>query len=96
MIVREIEENEKDLYNKKVNHIIQSWEWGEFRRKTGLELVRFGHFEGDVLTEGYQITFHRVPVLPQKIGYLPKGPMPNSKMINALKEEAKSEARIIT
>src|SRR3989344_1001672 len=91
MIVREIEENEKDLYNKKVNHIIQSWELGEFRRKTGLELVRFGHFEGDALTEGYQITFHRVPVFPQKIGYLPKGPMPNAKMINALKEEAKSK-----
>ncbi|OGD83727.1 hypothetical protein A3A54_02000 [Candidatus Curtissbacteria bacterium RIFCSPLOWO2_01_FULL_39_62] len=91
MIVREVEENEKNLYNKKVNHLVQSWEWGEFRRKTGLDVVRLGHFEGDHLEEGYQLTFHKVPLFPKKIGYFPKGPMPNTRMIAALKEEAKSK-----
>ncbi|OGD85328.1 hypothetical protein A2164_04495 [Candidatus Curtissbacteria bacterium RBG_13_35_7] len=88
MIIREVEENEKDLYNKNVNHVIQSWEWGEFRRKTGLNLVRLGHYEGDKLLSAYQLTFHKVPVFPQTIGYMPKGPMPDEKMVETLREIA--------
>lgn len=84
MIVREIEENEKDHYNKTVSHVVQSWEWGEFRRKTGLNLVRMGHFEGRKLISAYQLTFHTVPIFSQTIGYLPKGPLPNAKMVEAL------------
>ena len=91
MIVREVEENEKNLYNKTVNHIVQSWEWGEFRRKTGLDLVRMGHFEGQKLISAYQLTFHSLPFFPQTIGYFPKGPMPDKKMIETLKEVAKAK-----
>ena len=84
MIVREVEEGEKDLYNKIVNHVVQSWEWGEFRKKTGLDLVRLGHFEGKKLVSAYQLTFHMVPVFAKTIGYLPKGPMPDAKMVEAI------------
>lgn len=91
IIVREVEENEKDIYNKAVSHVVQSWEWGEFRRKTGLDLVRMGHFEGQKLLLAYQLTFHSVPLFPQTIGYFPKGPMPDGKMIETLKEVGKSK-----
>lgn len=84
MIVREIKENEKAAYNKLAGHIIQSWEWGEFRKKSGLELVRLGHYEGSRLTKAYQLTFHPVPFFKQTIGYFPKGPMPDATMIKAL------------
>ena len=84
MIVREVDEGEKDLYNKIVNHVVQSWEWGEFRKKTGLDLVRLGHFEGKKLVSAYQLTFHQVPVFAKTIGYLPKGPMPDAKMVEAI------------
>lgn len=83
-IVREVEENEKTEYNGLVSHIVQSWEWGEFRKSTGLDLIRLGHFDGNKLVCAYQLTFHPVPIFTQTIGYLPKGPMPDKKMVEAL------------
>ena len=91
MIVREIKENEKSLYNKSVNHIIQSWEWGEFRKKAGLDLVRLGHFDGQKLVTAYQLTFHPVPFFKQTIGYFPKGPMPNKLMVDSLSSIGKKK-----
>ena len=84
MIVREVEENEKDAYNSVVSHVVQSWEWGEFRKKVGLDLVRLGHFDGKKLLTAYQLTLHPVPIFNQTIGYFPKGPMPDTKMIEGL------------
>lgn len=88
MIVREIKDTEKDAYNKVAGHVIQSWEWGEFRKKAGLDLMRLGHFEGAKLTKAYQLTFHPIPFFNSTIGYLPKGPLPDIKMVKALKETA--------
>lgn len=84
MIIREVTDAEKSSYNKLVDHVIQSWEWGEFRKSTGLDLVRLGHFEGNKMVKAYQLTFHKVPMFSQNIGYLPKGPMPDNDMIRAL------------
>lgn len=84
MIVREVVEKEKAAYNSLVGHIIQSWEWGEFRKKTGLELVRLGHFQGSKMVSAYQLTFHLVPIFNKNVGYLPKGPLPDEAMIKAL------------
>ena len=87
MIIREVLDREKTVYNKFVSHIVQSWEWGEFRKKIGLDLVRIGHFEENKLVLAYQMTFHSVPLIKQSVGYLPKGPMPDQKMIDALSDE---------
>ena len=86
MIIREVMDREKTVYNKVISHIVQSWEWGEFRKKTGLDVERIGHFEGSNLLQAYQLTFHSVPFVKQSIGYLPKGPMPDEKMIEALED----------
>lgn len=91
MIVREVLDKEKGEYNKHVGHVIQSWEWGEFRKSTGLDLVRLGHFEEDKMVKAYQLTFHQVPLLKQTVGYLPKGPMPDQDMIKALTDYSKSK-----
>lgn len=85
MIVREIKDSEKNLYNRAVSHVIQSWEWGQFRKKMGLDLIRLGHFQGNKLALAYQLTFHPVPLVKQTIGYLPKGPMPDKTMVDALR-----------
>lgn len=84
MKAREVKESEKNAYNEKVSHIIQSWEWGEFRKKTGVEVVRLGHFDGKRLVDAYQLTFHKVPFFKNKIGYFPKGPIPNRLMVDGL------------
>lgn len=84
MNVREIESSEKADYNKHVSHIIQSWEWGNFRKKTGVDVVRLGHFEGKKLALAYQLTFHKVPFLKSTVGYFPKGLMPTKLMVDSL------------
>lgn len=66
---------EKNSWNSKVKHPLQSWEWGEFRKKTGIKVIREDHL---------QITIHPIPLTPYTIGYLPKGPLPNSKQLETL------------
>lgn len=84
MIVREVLDKEKNQYNKLATHVIQSWEWGEFRKKMGTDVVRLGHFDGEKMTSAYTVTFHPVPHTNKTIGYFPKGPMPDKAMIKAL------------
>ena len=86
MDLRPITDQKKAHYDKLVTHIIQSWEWREFRKKAGLDLVRLGHFEGTKMVKAYQLTFHKVPVFSQNVGYFPKGPMPDDVMIKALSD----------
>ncbi len=83
---RVLTDKDRNKYDKLVSHIIQSWEWGEFRGKTGVDVVRVGHFDGAKLTKAYQLTFHKVPKLKKTIGYFPKGPMPDKEMVEALKK----------
>lgn len=63
-------------------HPLQSFEWGEFRKKTGVNVVRGKNF---------QLTVHKIPYTPFAIGYLPKGPMPTRRMIEELIEIGKRE-----
>lgn len=85
MTVREVSPKDKSSYDNLVTHVIQSWEWGEFRKKMGIDVVRLGEFEGKKLTSAYQLTFHPVPFFKNiTIGYFPKGPMPTKTMVNSL------------
>jgi lipid II:glycine glycyltransferase (peptidoglycan interpeptide bridge formation enzyme) len=72
---------DKENFNKISTHPLQTWEWGEFRKKWGNEVVRFPFG---------QITVHKLPLLPFKIGVFVKGPKPDEKQINTLKEYAKT------
>lgn len=86
MLIREVLESEKDSYNRVVNHPLQSWEWGEFRQKTGLKVIRLGLFEETKIISGYQLTLHPLPHTKYTVGYLPKGPLPNTSMLESLKK----------
>lgn len=86
MLIREVRPEEKELYNKVVRHPLQTWEWGEFRKTTGVHVDRIGFFENGVLQRGLQVTFHPIPLFGQNVGYFPKGDMPDDEQIAALKE----------
>lgn len=86
MIVREVRFDEKNVYNSKVLHPIQSWQWGNFKEKTGVEIERVGVFDGKKLRSAYQLTFHSIPKLDYRVGYFPKGPMPDKQMLIALQK----------
>lgn len=91
MDLRIIQELDREKYNQAVTHIMQSWEWGQFRQKMGLEVIRYGLFENNSLKVAFQITFHQVPFLNKSVGYLPKGPFPNLELAKALKQITKDK-----
>lgn len=82
--IRLVTETEKEAWNKVVNHPLQSWQWGDFRKEMGVDVVRLGLYERNKLLQGYQLTFHKLPFTSFSIGYFPKGPAPTSEMLHAL------------
>ncbi|MCB9813683.1 MAG: peptidoglycan bridge formation glycyltransferase FemA/FemB family protein [Pseudomonadales bacterium] len=94
MFIRSIRTEEKDDYNKAVGHPLQSWEWGEFKKKTGLIVERIGVFEKSAISKAIQVTFHPVPFLNKNIGYFPKGYMPDATQLASLKDLAQKNNAI--
>ena len=84
MFSRELTEIDRYAYDEIVDHPLQSWEWGQFRRKLGTRVVRVGLFSVSRLKSACQLTLHRLPFTPYQIGYLPKGPLPDPDMLTAL------------
>lgn len=86
MIIREVRIEERNDYNRVVSHPLQSWEWGEFREKTGVEVVRLGQFDGSKIVNGFQITLHPIPKIPFTVGYMPKSIIPTREVFSALRD----------
>lgn len=80
---------DQDVFNQKATHPLQSWEWGEARKKMGIEVLRIGECDGDNVINVYQITFHRIPYTHFKIGYLPRSVMPSDEVVNFFYEYGK-------
>lgn len=91
MDFRQVGEKDKKAFNKAVSHPVQSWEWGEFRAKTGNKVLRLASYEGQKLTEGYTLTVHPLPYTPFKLAVFLKGPKPNKEMLAFLKDLGKRE-----
>lgn len=89
MLIRPIREEEKQRYNHVVKHPLQTWEWGEFRRKTGVSVERVGFFEAGKLAKALQVSFHPIPFINKTAGYFPRGEMPDEEQLAALKQLAK-------
>ncbi len=84
------------VYNAVASHPLQSWEWGEARKKMGIEVIRLGEFsnERDSLTNIFQLTIHPIPHTPYKIGYLPRSVWPSQETLTKLQKLA-AEKKII-
>lgn len=91
MISRLITAEEKDSFNKAVTHPLQSYEWGQFREKMGQQVERVGFFENNKLVAAIQLTFHDIPVIGKRVGYLPKGIAPDKQMLTVLEELANKQ-----
>ena len=83
MIVREANEADKENFNSAATHPLQSWEWGNFRQKTGNFVVRLAAFEDDKLKESYQLLGSNLPKSRFTLLYFPRGPLPHKKMLEA-------------
>ena len=88
-ILQDVNIKDKNEFNKLAPHPLQSWVWGEFRKKTGLEVVRLGRYDKNKLIETAQITIHPIPFTNSTIGYLPKGGIPSREILQKLVEVGK-------
>lgn len=91
MIIRSINSSEIKAFDTVVSHPLQAYEWGEFREKTGVKVIRRGLFINDKLASGFQLTIHKIPHSPFTIGYLPKGDFPTKEVLEELKKIGKEE-----
>ena len=85
----EINDSNRDEFNNVVTHPLQSFEWGQFREKTGVKVIRRGLFENGELIDGFTLTIHKVPKTKFTIGYLPKGNNPTKEVLEELKKIGK-------
>lgn len=82
----DISEKQKSDYNTLVFHPLQAYEWGEFRKKTGVTVVRKAKVKNGKLIDGFTLTIHPIPHTKYTIGYLPKGSLPTKELLETLKE----------
>lgn len=88
--VRELTEKDKKIVNQFATHPLQSYEWGEFRKATGITVIRKGLFDKGKCIGAFQMTIHKIPHTKYTIGYIPKGTLPTREMIDALRETTKA------
>ena len=74
-------QSKKNAFNSIAPHPLQSYEWGEFREKTGVKVTR----------RGFQMTIHKIPYTPWTIGYLPRGGIPTKEMLEELEKIGQEE-----
>jgi lipid II:glycine glycyltransferase (peptidoglycan interpeptide bridge formation enzyme) len=86
----DITDKHKKAYNTQVYHPLQSFEWGEFRKKTGVQVVRRGILKSGKIQDGFTLTIHKIPKTPFTIGYFPKGGLPTPQILAELKKVGKS------
>lgn len=84
MDIRIVPLSDKKEFNVLAPHPLQSWEWGEFRQKTGVEVIRLGGYKNNRLVEVAQFTLHPLPFTKWSVGYFPKGNIPSKEMLTHL------------
>ena len=89
MGMRLVEISEKDKFNKMTVHPLQSWEWGDFRKNAGNEVIRFVNAHKNTIINSYQLLIHHVPYTKFKIGTLIKCPKPTKELFQFLQKLAK-------
>lgn len=87
--IHSAKESDRRTWDAEVNHPLQSWAWGEFRKSMGVHVERLIH-KGKSSTDYWQLTFHTIPHTPWTIAYFPKGPKPTRAMVTALRNLGKS------
>lgn len=71
-----------NMQNSFSAHPMQSAQWAEFRKKTGIETVEI---------DNIRMTIHPIPHTQWNIGYIPKGPFPTKEIVLKLKEIGKQK-----
>lgn len=91
MITRILYNEEKDQYNKLINHPVQTWEWGDFQISQGHRVYRLGVFNKSKMVSAYSVSFHQLPRTEYSVGTILRGPAINQDMITNITKIATDE-----
>lgn len=80
-------------FNAFVTHPLQSYEWGEFRKKLGTTVIREQLSRGESI-ETVSMTLHPIPRTSLTVGYVPKCTFLSEKMLTLLSDRAKKHKAI--
>lgn len=94
MLVRPLETGQQAIFDTVAAHPLQTWQWGEFRKQTGVEVERLGFFENGRLAKTLQVTFHPVPIIGGTAGYLPRNWQPDEAQLAAIRDLGKKHGAI--
>jgi len=78
-----------NFWEEKAYHPLQSWFWGEARKKMGVEVLRIAEIKNKKIQNVFQITFHPLPFSTKKVGYLPRSVFPSKKVLDFLYDYGK-------
>ncbi|RJQ27457.1 peptidoglycan bridge formation glycyltransferase FemA/FemB family protein [Candidatus Parcubacteria bacterium] len=87
----DVDNKKRKDYNKVATHPLQSFEWGEFRKVTGIKVIRRALVENNKIIDGFTLTIHKIPYLPYFVGYLPKGNFPKKEILDEIQRIGKEE-----
>ena len=89
-MVRLATDRDKKKFDKFAGHVMQSWQWGEFRTETGNRVIRIIEEAGSQ-TSVFTLTVHLIPRMKYSIGYMPKSAWPSENVLKFLYETAVRE-----
>jgi lipid II:glycine glycyltransferase (peptidoglycan interpeptide bridge formation enzyme) len=94
-VIIEVTEKDKKQFDSVASHPLQSWEWGEFRKNTGVLVTRLAKVEDGKFTNTFQITWHKIPKTSYFIGYCPKSNIPDEESLKEIKMIAQKKQAIM-
>lgn len=94
-MIREATKKDIDSVNRVATHPLQSWEWGEFRKLTNVEVSRYLETNKNTINNVFQVTWHKIPFFDKYIGYCPKSVVPSKEVIDFLTIEGKKRGAIM-
>ncbi|MCL2110254.1 peptidoglycan bridge formation glycyltransferase FemA/FemB family protein [Microgenomates group bacterium] len=95
MLARLLDQADRTVYDKVVDNPIQSWAWGEFKQKTGSEVVRIGFFgEDGKMVDGVQVIFKPMPMTGWIVGHCSRSSEPTPEQLQAITDVAKERKAV--
>lgn len=75
-----LDHDQRDAWNcfiasSEYGHVLQSWEWGEVKGRTGWQPVRLALLDGGEIRGAAQVLIRSLPYGVGRLAYVPKGPV---------------------